>query len=76
MIRACGVLHNVAVRNAISFPPDLRSPKHDDPEPQPPPSQELNEQDSVNVSCNGCKDTSSNVHFLTTSFNAVLLGVQ
>ncbi|KAL1255475.1 hypothetical protein QQF64_013536 [Cirrhinus molitorella] len=35
IIRACGVLHNVALRAGIPLPPDLPPPQHYDPEPHP-----------------------------------------
>uniref|UniRef100_A0A9J8AW41 Putative nuclease HARBI1 n=1 Tax=Cyprinus carpio carpio TaxID=630221 RepID=A0A9J8AW41_CYPCA len=40
IVRACGVLHNIALRNGIPLPPDLPLPQHYDPEPQPPGRQE------------------------------------
>ncbi|XP_049898042.1 putative nuclease HARBI1 [Epinephelus moara] len=40
IIRACGVLHNLALRDAIPLPPDLPPPQHVDPDPQPPPRHE------------------------------------
>ncbi|XP_048049018.1 nectin-3-like protein isoform X2 [Megalobrama amblycephala] len=40
IIRACGVLHNIALRNGIPLSPDLPLPQHYGPEPQPPGRQE------------------------------------
>ncbi|GAA6098357.1 putative nuclease HARBI1 [Tachysurus ichikawai] len=40
IVRACGVLHNIALRTGIPLPPDLPLPQHYDPEPQPPGRQE------------------------------------
>ncbi len=39
IVRARGVLHNVAQRNGIPLPPDLPPPELD-PEAEPPPRQE------------------------------------
>ena len=44
IIRACGVLHNMALRNGI--PPDLPPPQHCDPEPQPPARREAHQHGS------------------------------
>ncbi|XP_070830975.1 putative nuclease HARBI1 [Chaetodon trifascialis] len=40
IIMACGVLHNVALGNAVPLPHGLPPPHHEDPDPQPPPRHE------------------------------------
>ncbi|CAN9506912.1 unnamed protein product [Ophioblennius macclurei] len=40
MIRACGVLHNIALRKAIPLSSDLPPPQNEDPDPEPPPQHE------------------------------------
>uniref|UniRef100_A0A8C9Z1S6 Putative nuclease HARBI1 n=1 Tax=Sander lucioperca TaxID=283035 RepID=A0A8C9Z1S6_SANLU len=44
IIRACGVLHNMALRTGIPLPPDLPPPQHCDPDLQPPARQEASQQ--------------------------------
>uniref|UniRef100_A0A8C9Z230 Putative nuclease HARBI1 n=1 Tax=Sander lucioperca TaxID=283035 RepID=A0A8C9Z230_SANLU len=43
IIRACGVLHNMALRTGIPLPPDLPPPQHCDPDLQPPARQEASQ---------------------------------
>ncbi|XP_061595551.1 putative nuclease HARBI1 [Cololabis saira] len=44
IVRACAVLHNMALKDAIPLPPDLPPPQHQDPDTQPPPRHEEHQQ--------------------------------